>query len=124
MNQERVNDRAKLMMHRVFARRLRDDPRLVERARAVLDRLILDGRGMDCYREWQAVLGQAPERVAELLVRRSERMDRLRLSSPFPLVTEIAITDPDIRRRIWRLAKRGLALRSESGDRPPVPHAP
>ena len=105
MNAEEVNDRAKLIMHRLVARRLATDPGIIERARNVLDwkRQRLD---LDCYAEWERLLDLGAEEVRRRIVQRSEEMTRLRLSSPLGLV-DGAFFDIDLRRRIWRKAKLG-----------------
>ncbi|WP_431269280.1 hypothetical protein [Dankookia sp. P2] len=43
VNKESVNDRAKLIMHRLIARRLARDPALVERARDFVRRRLAEG---------------------------------------------------------------------------------
>jgi len=97
---EKINDRAKLILHRLIARELRSDPEMVRVAR---DRLagVRDPRP-DYVDEWVAILGQSPTEVARTICERSERMTRLRASSPFPMTGKFQ--DPDWRRRVWRKA--------------------
>lgn len=103
INEESVNDRAKLLMHRVAARRLASDPDLIEAARS---KVIGGVNPPDYVSEWREVLDLDVAEVRRELTRRTERMDRLRLSSPFGLV--INFGDPVLRRRIWRLARKGF----------------
>lgn len=98
---EAVNDRAKLLHHRLVARRLRQRPGLLIDARQRLDRLAGDD-----LREWETLLRQPLDRVCAVIIGRSSEAYRLRLSSPFRFVPELSITDEPLRRRLWRLARR------------------
>lgn len=99
--EEAVNDRAKLILHRLIARRLVREPELIEAARSRLNR---SASAPDHVREWDELLQLEPALIRRALVSRSERMTRLRLSSPFA-VSEFR--DPAFRRRVWRLARQG-----------------
>lgn len=94
-----TDDRFKLLMHRMIARRL--DASAIAAARARVDE-IDDGR--ECRDEWRALLGLPVDQLRRRLIERSEEMTRLRLSSPFPIIFEF--TDEGLRRRMWRLAKK------------------
>jgi hypothetical protein len=106
VNAETVNDRAKLIMHRLIARQMKCDPKLIELAKAVIIQAKLDGRAYDHLSEWTALLEMEPATLRRLLIARTENMTRLRLSSPFPVVVELQ--DTEFRRRIWKKAKAGL----------------
>jgi hypothetical protein len=56
VNKERVNDTAKLMMHRLIARELGRNPSLVERARDVLGRSPEHDRNPSFVRDWIELL--------------------------------------------------------------------
>jgi hypothetical protein len=105
-NQEHVNDTAKLIMHRLVARAISRDPSLVEKAKVSLERSSQHFEGYSFVREWSELLGHPLSEIRRLLVSRSERMTRLRLSSPFILAEGIDFGDTALRRRIWRAAKR------------------
>ena len=120
VQQEQVNDRAKLTMHRLIARRILRQPEMVARAMQVMAKLRLEGRDEPFYQEWHALLdchGTGATTPIASLVRqlssRSERMNRLRSSSPFVLIEEMGLADVALRRRIWRMAKRAVARRQE-----------
>jgi hypothetical protein len=106
LNQEHVNDTAKLMIHRLIARAIGRDPSLVEKAKVSLDRSSQHFEGYSFVREWSELLDLPPSEVRRLLASRSERMTRLRLSSPFILAEGIDFGNTALRRRIWRAAKR------------------
>jgi len=106
LNQEHVNDTAKLMIHRLIARAIGRDPSLVEKAKVSLDRSSQRFEGYSFVREWSELLDLPPSEVRRLLASRSERMTRLRLSSPFVLAEGIDFGNTALRRRIWRAAKR------------------
>lgn len=109
VNAERVNDRAKLMIHRLLARRIVLDPGIVDRARDMVYRARAAGKSYEYLDEWQNLLSRDPTELREIITERSDKMDRLRVSSPLALVA--GVEDPDLRRRIWRKARQGLACR-------------
>lgn len=95
-----TDDRAKLLMHRLIARHF--TATAVDAARA-WNAEHDDGR--NCRQEWRDLMDLPVDQLRRRLTERSEEMTRLRLSSPFPVVCDF--TDETLRRRIWRLAKRG-----------------
>jgi hypothetical protein len=106
LDQEHVNDTAKLMMHRLIARAISRDPSLVEKAKVSLERSSQHFEGYAFVREWSELLDRPSSEIRRLLASRSERMTRLRLSSPFILAEGIDFGNTALRRRIWRAAKR------------------
>jgi hypothetical protein len=106
LNQERVNDTAKLMIHRLISRAISRDPSLVEKAKVSLDRSSQHFEGYSFVREWSELLELPSSEVRRLLASRSERMTRLRLSSPFVLAEGVDFSNTALRRRIWRAARR------------------
>lgn len=88
MNQETINDRFKLAYHRVAARALRICPGLIDEAREVVEDWIrASGPQRPTYvDEWREILAQPTDAVRREIIRRTQRMTRLRISSPFPLM--------------------------------------
>ena len=111
-----MNDTAKLMMHRLIARRLGRDPSLVERAKVSLGRSADRFSSHTFIHDWSELLNLPVTEIRLRLTRRNEEMTRLRLSSPFMLAEGIDFEDEALRRRIWRAAKR-VAVRSGAGGR-------
>jgi hypothetical protein len=107
INEETVNDRAKLILHRLIARRLSREPDLIVAARS---RLSVSDGAPDYVKEWDELLRLEPSLIRCALTSRSERMERLRLSSPFANVSDFR--DPVFRKRVWRLARRGAPFSS------------
>ena len=106
LNQEVVNDTAKLIMHRLIARRLARDPSLVEQGK-VAHAIISERFPRRTFlREWDDLLALPLKRLRSLLTSRHPEMKRLRLSSPFVIAEGIDFTDVNLRRRIRRAAKR------------------
>ncbi len=106
-NAEKVNDRVKLLFHRLIARRLGQDPSLIALARQELERQRQRHPNRNYIREWEMLLSLDVATLRHEIIRRDERMTRLRISSPLgPLIN---VSDPDLRRRIWRSARRALA---------------
>lgn len=116
VNQEMVNDAAKLMMHRLISRKVGHDPSVVERAKSFHAGMAQRYPGSSFVQEWDELLKLPSIELRTRLTSRDSEMVRLRLSSPFFLAAGIDFTDYDFRRRIRRAAKRvverGLRLRS------------
>jgi hypothetical protein len=116
VNQETVNDAAKLMMHRLIARKLGRDSSLIERARVSQARIASRFTDRPFVREWDLLLTLPAAELRARLTSRDSDMVRLRSSSPFALAEGVDFTNYDLRLRIRRAAKRvverGLARRS------------
>lgn len=113
---ERVNDLAKLIMHRLIARAIGRDPSLVEKAKDILAQW--EG-GYSSVDDWNDILTLPLIEIRQALTRRDENMTRLRLSSPFAFVGGIDFANLDLRRRIWRDAHQmaGASVGRASHDR-------
>ncbi|HWV51734.1 hypothetical protein [Pseudorhodoplanes sp.] len=111
-----MNDTAKLMMHRLIARRLSHDPSLIERAKVSLGRSADRFGNYTFVHDWNELLELPVSEIRHRLTCRDEKMTRLRLSSPFVLAEGVDFEDEALRRRIWRAAKR-IAVRSTEDDR-------
>ncbi len=108
-NPELVNDRAKLIYHRLVARRLRHEPTLIARAKDVVRSRTFSDTDPDIVEDWRRLLSGPTPRLVNILVGRSAEARRLRLSSPFPFVDGLKIDDESLRRRLWRVARRAFA---------------
>jgi hypothetical protein len=112
VNQEQVNDTAKLMIHRLIARAIGRDPSLIDRAKISLERRSSERfEGYSFVSEWSDLLLLPPLEIRRRLTSRDEEMTRLRLSSPFVIAEGIDFSHIALRRRIWQAAKR-LAVKS------------
>jgi len=113
VNQERINDTAKLIMHRLVARALaRDENNLLHQAKASLAEISRRFENRSFIAEWEELLGLPTCDLRVLLTSRSEEMKRLRLSSPFVIAESINFEDQTLRRRIRQAAKRIVARAS------------
>jgi hypothetical protein len=87
------NDWIALQTARLVARRLRENPDLVERGREQIRRARDRGYDFSAYREWEVILtSRTVEEIATLLEAESEEGQRLRSSRPFvgsPFVTDL-----------------------------------
>lgn len=117
INQEIVNETAKLMIHRLISREIRRDPSLIQRAKASHARIADRYVGCAFVREWDELLNLPPSELRAKLISRTSDMVRLRASSPFVLAEGIDFTDYDLRLRIRRAAKR-VALRAFASQPP------
>jgi transcriptional regulator of acetoin/glycerol metabolism len=107
-NPELVNDRAKLLYHRLVARRLRREPLLIARARDVISKRPFSDINLHIVEDWRRLLSGSTPQLVDVLIGRSPEAKRLRLSSPFPFVNELKIEEEELRRRLWRVAKRAF----------------
>jgi hypothetical protein len=110
LNEAVVGDTAKLVIHRLIARRIRRDPTLLERAKVVHARQADQFEGWPFVKEWDVLLSLSPAELTAKLVSRDREMVRLRNSSPFYLAHD-ALKDPEFRGRIACAARR-LAYQS------------
>jgi hypothetical protein len=104
MHREIVNDRLKLMYHRLVVRRLTHDSSLIDDARKVVAQWRAQPEGKTFVGEWESLLSQPPDCICRLISSRSQDATRLRLSSPFPHVERLQVGDEATRRRMWRKA--------------------
>ena len=107
-NAEEINDRAKLLYHRLVARRLRRDSGLVARVRDVVGKPPFAAAASPWTDDWRLLLDAPLSQLLGVLVERSSYATRLRVNSPFPFVSELKIANEELRRRLWRVAKRGF----------------
>jgi len=126
LNQEIVNDTAKLIMHRLIARLLVRDPLLVDRAKVSLTKILVHFPDRSFVAEWEELLRLPTWELRALLTSRNQHMKRLRLSSPFVTAEGVDFGDQALRRRIRRAAKRIVVRASRpagghsQGMRPPM----
>jgi len=103
-------------MHRLIARRLRNDPALIDDGRAWIARQRAEGFVNDYLDAWEGILALPVSEMGRLITQRTEKMERLRNSSPLVLAERLGLRDVEFRRRIWRKAKLGLILRAALVD--------
>jgi hypothetical protein len=116
LNQEIVNDTAKLIMHRLIARLLARDPLLVDRAKVSLAKMSVHFPDRSFVADWEELLRLQTRELRALLTSRNQDMKRLRLSSPFVTAEGVDFADLTLRRRIRRAAKRIVARASRPAD--------
>ena len=121
INQETVNDAAKLIMHRLIARQIRRDPTLVERAKIAHARQADQFAGWPFVDEWNDLLDLPPSELTSKLISRDREMVRLRNSSPFYLAEGVDFGDYRVRIRIGRAARR---VAERGLKEPPAPRRP
>jgi hypothetical protein len=110
LNQENVNDTAKLIMHRLIARLLERDPTLVQRAKVSLREISTRFPERSLVKDWETLLCLPTRQLRSRLTCRDQEMKRLRLLSPFVTIEGVDFTDQTLRRRISQAAKR-IAIR-------------
>ena len=123
INQETINDTAKLIIHRLIARLLVRDRVLIDWAKVSLAQMSVRFPNRPFVADWEELLCLPTQRLRTLLTSRNEEMKRLRLSSPFVTAEGVDFTNQTLRRRIRRAAKR-IVARAGAGKQanPPTPH--
>src|SRR5258707_5883678 len=100
LNQEIVNDTAKLIMHRLIARLLVPDPLLVDRAKVSLTKISIRFPDRSFVVDWEKLLRLPTSELRALLSIRNHDMQRLRLSSTFVMAVGMSYTDQILLQRI------------------------
>ncbi len=113
VNAETVNDRVKLAFSRAVARALRHDPSLIGKAWEWLAFQRSRGGLLPGHAEWEAILELPIDQICDLLRERSERMTRLRISSPF--VGVLPQYSEERRIRLRRKSKQWLIGKVDEG---------
>jgi hypothetical protein len=123
LNQEIVNDTAKLIMHRLISRMLGCDPLLVDQAKVSLTKISAQFPDRSFVADWDQLLHLPTSELRVRLTSRNQDMKRLRLSSPFVTAEGVDFGDQTLRRRIRRAAKRlvARAARPAGEDRQGTP---
>jgi hypothetical protein len=86
-----------IAFHRIIAKRLIQDPAILEKARERVRTWLAENSERPFAREWEKILARDAESIAAFIVARSELAEELRQSSPFA-----GALDPRERWRIWR----------------------
>jgi len=96
--------RRSLAFHREIARRILDDPAVLERARQRVKQWLAENPERPHVRAWDEILSEDAGSVAAFLVESSERAEELRQSSPFA-----GVLNARERWAIWRDTRQKLA---------------
>jgi hypothetical protein len=104
MASHRLAEERSLALHREIAKRVRNDPRVLERARARVARWLETGDVSGYWaEEWRAVLSRSIEEICAFLVDEGEYARAMRQMTPFA-----GVIDPRTRWRIWREVRDAL----------------
>ncbi len=124
----------KAAQHRIIARCLRGHKGelLLALAHEAFEELKTAYSGARFVREWTRVMEMDRREIAELIVRRDDEAETLRESSPFMRVfdfdfgdrMEINFKNPEIRSRMWNLAKRVAMIEPKANEVEAVYNAP
>lgn len=89
-NAANFSDLLSLSVHRLAAERLRSEPRLLEKAKANLEKWLNQTPGVAAWLEWKEILeNESLENILKIITAETDESQRLRSSSPFVgLITE------------------------------------
>ena len=103
-----INDRRRRALHRIIAQMIRSDPSLLDPVRVSVEEAckvaLQTGRDRGWEFEWKELLKLPINELCRCITSPSERMTRLRLSSPLPY-PELSEQE---RRRLHRICGRGV----------------
>jgi hypothetical protein len=77
-----LHDLKSLQAHRIIARKLRQNPELLQKAIENLE-AAKEVADIDALKEWEVVLRAPISKICEFMVRNTETATRMRQSSPF-----------------------------------------
>ena len=97
MDSHRLAEARSLAYHYIVAQRLRDDPALLERARARVAGWVASTPGAHYVRAWANLLAQPVPDIVRLLIDDGDSARELRQSTPFA-----GALDARERWRVWR----------------------
>lgn len=101
-NAANFSDLLSLMVHRLAAERLRENPRLIEKAKVNLQRWLSQTPAVGAWLEWKKILEtESLENILKIITAETDEGQRLRSSSPFAGL----ITQQEWRRTIKICAK-------------------
>lgn len=107
-NRHELAEERSLALHAAVARRLAEDPALLEKARSRVERWLADGSVHPDYaRAWREILSRPLAEITGLLADRGERARGLRQVTPFA-----GVVPPRDRWRIWREVEDRLSQSS------------
>lgn len=114
MSLHRLAEERSLAYHGAVARRLREEPGLLEPVRIRLDRWMAEeGRASPYAREWREIVDLPLQDLLRFLVDPCERARELRQSTPFA-----GMLKPRERWRLWREVRQRLDEDPQGGDEP------
>ncbi|MBI4765295.1 MAG: hypothetical protein HY787_11900 [Deltaproteobacteria bacterium] len=82
MNHFQIEERS-LALHRAIARRIRENPALLDIAKMNFEKWISDQGETPYWSEWKKILNSSPEEIIDFLVSHDQKAVWLRQSSPF-----------------------------------------
>jgi GNAT superfamily N-acetyltransferase len=104
MWREAASGRINLAHHRIVARALRRDARLLEEARGVIEAWFAGNAYPPSFaKEWRRLLSAPASVVGEEISRHTPEAERLRGSSPFALIPSRLLTREQVQ-RFWRMS--------------------
>jgi hypothetical protein len=106
MDPHRLAEERSLALHSLVAARLRDDPRLLTRAREKVQHWVASGDAPYYARAWQDLLAHPLDAICALLVADTEEARAMRQATPFA-----GAVGPRERWRIWAETRKALSTR-------------
>ncbi|MCP5365224.1 MAG: GNAT family N-acetyltransferase [Hyphomicrobiales bacterium] len=102
MPRDPVHSRLSMAHHRIVARVVHSEPRVVDEARQVVASWIAADRSPPSFvSAWRRLVSAPKERLVEQIIRRTPEAERLRESSPFALIPSRLLTPRQVE-RLWR----------------------
>lgn len=103
MDAHEINERFRLLTHRVYAQRIDEDPTLIARAATAIQQTIEHGEPTLGERMWSALLTLPATTIKASMLDCGPEGRLLRSNSPFSEL--IGVTDIEDRRALWKQAQ-------------------
>jgi hypothetical protein len=101
-----INERFRLLTHRIYAEALARDPSLLDRARMIVSERLGSDIVTFSDRMWATLLTLTVEDVRQAIVQEGPEGSTLRSGSPLSVL--LGISDPEQRTMLWRQAAMEL----------------
>ena len=103
----KITEQTSLLSHRLYAEVIDEDHRYIGQARALLEQRLENGQATIGEQHWQQLLQRPWTEIRQHMLEDTAAGRLLRSNSPFSFI--IGISDPDVRRQLWRQAKNELS---------------
>lgn len=107
VDSHRITEQASLLSKRAYADVVDEDHSQLSKARAIIIERVAVGNAIIGEKKWSRLIRLPWKKISRQMLKNSSNGRPIRSDSPFSLT--IGVRDPDMRRQLWRQAKRDLA---------------
>ena len=107
VDSHRITEQASLLSHQAYAEVIDKDHSYLGKARAIIFERLALGNATTGEEQWSKLLQLPWDEIRQRMLDDTPNGRLLRSNSPFSVI--IGISDPDMRRKLWRRAKHDLS---------------